>query len=71
METNGLLQQQGGSRTYMYFSKLIEFESEFPIIEEQQRIAEFIKILDKKIQKEILKHQLVNQKQAFMQQMFI
>lgn len=68
----GLLQQQGGSRTYMYFSKLIEFESEFPSIEEQLRIAEFLKVLNNKIQKEILKHDLlVKQKQAFMQQMFI
>ena len=68
----GLLQQQGGSRTYMYFSKLIEFESEFPSNEEQLKIADFLKGIDNKIQKENSKYDLlVKQKQSLMQKMFI
>ena len=44
-----LLQKQGGSRTYMYYSKLKEFKMPTPQIEEQEKIASFFSLIDDKI----------------------
>lgn len=44
-----VLQKQGGSRTYMYFSKLKEFMMPIPKIEEQEKIASFFSLIDDKI----------------------
>ncbi|WP_242648994.1 restriction endonuclease subunit S [Weissella paramesenteroides] len=41
-----LLQKQGGSRTYMYFSKLKELKLTIPNIKEQKSISELFKQLD-------------------------
>ncbi|MCZ8495576.1 restriction endonuclease subunit S [Priestia megaterium] len=68
----GLLQKQGGSRTYMYFSKLVEFEAQFPTINEQKKISKFLSNFDRRIQVEQQKLEtLQEQKKGFMQQMFI
>jgi type I restriction enzyme, S subunit len=45
-----LLQKQGGSRTYMYFSKLKEFKFVLPPLKEQQKIAEILSTVDEQIE---------------------
>ena len=45
---HALLQKQGGSRTYMYFSKLTELKINLPCLVEQQKIANFLTAIDKK-----------------------
>ena len=44
-----VLQKQGGSRTYMYFRKLCAHNAVIPSVEEQEKIADFIDLLDKRI----------------------
>ena len=44
-----VLQKQGGSRTYMYFRKLCAHNAVIPSIEEQEKIADFIDLLDQRI----------------------
>ena len=67
-----LLQKQGGSRTYMYFNKLSKLMLYFPPIDEQNKIAEFLKILDNKINLEndlLTKYE--NQKKYLLQNLFV
>jgi type I restriction enzyme S subunit len=67
-----LMQKQGGSRTYMYFTKLIQLELTFPCLEEQTKIASFLSQIDEKI--EIEKQLLVqyeNQKKYLLQNLFV
>lgn len=51
-----LAQKQGGSRTYMYFSKLESLKMDIPSLEEQEKISEVLKLADKEI--ELLEKQL-------------
>ncbi len=44
-----VLQKQGGSRTYMYFRKLCAHNAVIPSVEEQEKVADFIDLLDKRI----------------------
>ena len=67
------LQKQGGSRTYMYFNKLREFNLKMPILlQEQQVIAHFMINIDNLItlhQSEV--ERLKKAKQFFLDKMFI
>lgn len=45
-----LSQKQGGSRTYMYFSKLEKLKVNIPSLEEQKKISEVLKTADKEIE---------------------
>jgi len=67
-----LLQKQGGSRTYMYFNKLIQLKLPFPCLEEQTKIANFLSSIDRKnnIETQLLK-KLEEQKKFLLQQMFV
>lgn len=56
-----LKQKQGGSRTYMYYSKLEELKLSVPSLEEQNKIAEFILLVEKNIR--LLEKELDNLKQ--------
>lgn len=63
-----LKQKQGGSRTYMYYSKLEELQLVIPSLEEQKKIAQFLSIMDKNTQ--LLEAELDNlqlQKKGLMQ----
>ena len=65
-----LAQKQGGSRTYMYLSKLNDLKIYIPNISEQQKIASVLTNADKEI--ELLEQQLTDLKQekkALMQQL--
>jgi type I restriction enzyme S subunit len=65
-----LSQKQGGSRTYMYLSKLNELTIQIPSINEQQKIASVLTAADKDI--ELLEAKLAHLKQekkALMQQL--
>jgi type I restriction enzyme S subunit len=65
-------QKQGGSRTYMYLSKLKELILNIPCYLEQQEIVNFTLALDKKIELEEQKIKLLRkQKNWFIQQMFV
>jgi type I restriction enzyme S subunit len=67
-----LEQKQGGSRTYMYFSKLIELILTLPCLTEQNLITNFLSAMDDKIkhtQKQIEKAEVW--KKGLMQQMFV
>ena len=67
-----ILQKQGGSRTYMYLSKLKELILNIPCYLEQQEIVNFTLALDKKIELEEQKLKLLRkQKNWVMQQMFV
>ena len=67
-----ILQKQGGSRTYMYLSKLKELILNIPCYLEQQEIVNFTLALDKKIELEEQKIKLLRkQKNWFIQQMFV
>lgn len=67
-----ILQKQGGSRTYMYFSKLINLVINMPCEEEQKKIADFLSALDDKI---ALVDQQITQtglwKKGLLQKMFV
>lgn len=63
-----LSQKQGGSRTYMYYSKLEELEIKIPSIEEQLAISNFEQIAQKEM--ELLENELgllKQQKKGLMQ----
>ncbi|MCM3570499.1 restriction endonuclease subunit S [Neobacillus mesonae] len=65
-----LMQKQGGSRTYMYFSKLEEIKLKVPSIEEQNKIEGLFTTLDRNI--ELLERELNSlkeQKKGLMQQL--
>ena len=67
-----IMQKQGGSRTYMYFSKLSELVLTIPCLEEQTKIANFLSAIDQKI--EVVAKQIEQAKQwkkGLLQQMFI
>lgn len=67
-----LMQKQGGSRTYMYYTKLIQLELSFPSFEEQTKIANFLSFIDSKIDIETqLLQNLEEQKKFLLQQMFV
>ena len=44
-----IMQKQGGSRTYMYFSKLSELMITIPELKEQEKIAGFLTAIDERI----------------------
>lgn len=63
-----LEQKQGGSRTYMYYSKLEELIITVPPLAEQEKIAQFFSLIDKNI--ELLEKELESiklQKKGLMQ----
>lgn len=65
-----LSQKQGGSRTYMYLSKLNELKIQIPSLTEQQKITSALTAADKEI--EVLKAKLAHfkqEKKALMQQL--
>ena len=67
-----IMQKQGGSRTYMYFSKLSELMITIPELKEQEKIAEFLTAIDKRIDHTTA--QLTHTKQwkkGLLQQMFV
>lgn len=65
-------QKQGGSRTYMYYSKLESLKLMIPTMDEQTKIANFISAFDEKIvAKKIEMDRLKIWKQGLFQQMFI
>ena len=67
-----LFQKQGGSRTYMYLSKLLKLKLFLPCLEEQQKIANFLSSIDEKIDN--LATELENLKEfkkGLLQQMFV
>ena len=67
-----ILQKQGGSRTYMYLSKLKCLNLIVPIIEEQRMISSFFKQLDDTITLQERKLEtLKNMKKSFLQKMFV
>ena len=67
-----VMQKQGGSRTYMYYNKLVELKLELPRLEEQLKIAKFLNIFGKYIEKQSQKIDLLKQrKQGFLQKMFV
>ena len=67
-----LLQKQGGSRTYMYFSKLKELKLTIPNIKEQKSISELFKQLDSLITVNQRRVDLLKQeKKALLQKMFV
>ena len=67
-----LLQKQGGSRTYMYFSKLESLKAHIPALAEQKKISSLIFKIDEQIyfQQKKLKY-LQKSKQFLLQNMFI
>lgn len=67
-----LLQKQGGSRTYMYLSKLKEFKIKIPNIYEQNKIVKLLVSLESKLEKEQEKLASLNEyKKGLLQQMFV
>ncbi|MEI1685675.1 restriction endonuclease subunit S [Acinetobacter baumannii] len=67
-----IMQKQGGSRTYMYFSKLSELVLTIPCLEEQTKIANFLSAIDQKI--EVVTQQIEQAKtwkKGLLQQMFV
>ncbi|MGL5642798.1 MAG: restriction endonuclease subunit S [Paraclostridium sp.] len=67
-----LLQKQGGSRTYMYLSKLKEFKIKIPNIYEQNKIVKLLVNLESKLEKEQEKLASLNEyKNGLLQQMFV
>ena len=67
-----IMQKQGGSRTYMYFSKLSELMITIPELKEQEKIAEFLTAIDERIDHTTA--QLTHTKQwkkGLLQQMFV
>ena len=67
-----LMQKQGGSRTYMYFSKLKQLKLHIPVLKEQEKISVFLKKLDSLIEKQSSKVELLKQrKKGFLQKMFV
>lgn len=67
-----IAQKLGGTRVRLYFKKLIEFKLNLPSLPEQQKIADFLTGIDKKI--ELVNTQLEKTKKwkkALLQQMFV
>lgn len=67
-----LMQKQGGSRTYMYFSKLKQLKLHIPVLKEQEKISVLLKKLDSLIEKQSYKVELLKErKKGFLQKMFV
>ena len=67
-----LFQKQGGSRTYMYLSKLLKLKLFLPCLEEQQKIADFLSSIDNKIDNLATElEDLKEFKKGLLQQMFV
>lgn len=67
-----LMQKQGGSRTYMYFSKLKQLKLHIPVLKEQEKISVFFKKLDSLIEKQSSKVELLKERKlGFLQKMFV
>lgn len=67
-----MMQKQGGSRTYMYFSKLSELFLTLPCLREQTKIANFLSSIDQKIDQAAAQLDAVKQyKRGLLQQMFV
>ena len=67
-----IMQKQGGSRTYMYFSKLSELVLTIPCLEEQTKIANFLSAIDQKIEVVVQQiEQAKTWKKGLLQQMFV
>ncbi len=67
-----ILQKQGGSRTYMYLSKLSNLVVDIPDMEEQNIIVNFLSGIDQKInQVETQINQTQTFKKGLLQQMFV
>ena len=67
-----LMQKQGGSRTYMYFSKLKQLKLHIPVLKEQEKISVLLKNLDSLIEKQSSKVELLKQRKlGFLQKMFV
>ncbi|WP_435924463.1 restriction endonuclease subunit S [Paenibacillus sp. DYY-L-2] len=65
------MQKLGGTRTRLYFNKLVQFSLCLPSIEEQQKIASFFSLLDQKIEKQQEKiEQLELFKKGMLQKIF-
>jgi type I restriction enzyme S subunit len=65
-------QKQGGSRTYMYFSKLEKLKLWFPSLPEQTKIANFLTAIDDKINHNQTQLDAMKQyKSGLLQQMFV
>ena len=67
-----IMQKQGGSRTYMYYSKLRELILNIPTLPEQTKIANFLSAIDQKI--DVVSEQLEQAKlwkKGLLQQMFV
>ena len=65
-------QKQGGSRTYMYFSKLVNLKLNLPSLPEQQKIASFLSAVDKSIKNVSSQvEQMRNWKKGLLQRMFV
>lgn len=66
------IQKQGGSRTYMYFSKLEKLTLTLPSINEQEKITVFLKSINLKIESTRLQLTQTKQfKKGLLQQMFV
>lgn len=67
-----IIQKQGGSRTYMYFSKLSDLYITIPCLEEQTKIVNFLSVIDHKIEKVAQQINETKQwKKGLLQQMFV
>ena len=67
-----IIQKQGGSRTYMYFSKLSDLYITIPCLEEQTKIVNFLSVIDHKIEKVAQQIKETKQwKKGLLQQMFV
>lgn len=66
-----MTQKLGGTRTRLYYKNLQRFELKIPLIEEQQKIADFFILLDQRIEKQQEKVELLQaQKKGLMQKIF-
>ncbi len=67
-----LIQKQGGSRTYMYFSKLQKLQLNLPPLSEQQKITNYLSAIDTKIsQVDARLGHAKSFKKGLLQQMFV
>ena len=65
-------QKQGGTRTRLYFKNLKELKLNLPCLKEQQKIAQFLQSIDKKIDAVAQQVEQTKQfKKGLLQQMFV
>lgn len=66
------MQKRGGTRTRLYFKVLKGLILNLPTIHEQKKIATFLKIVDKKIEKTTTQLEKTQKfKKGLLQQMFV